>query len=168
MSKEVLENKNKKELRDLAKDLNIIGRWDMTKEQLVEAILRAEKSGKNTTKQKSAKTNNKVDNHESVEVENKIEKQSTNTVADMEEKKPYIENAAIGTLVAFRLSNGKVKSAKITKKSTSKKKFMLETSYGAQFIVPYNDIIWVRTGKRWPKGVYELLKGSGNNEQVKA
>lgn len=167
MSVENLQSLTKKVLLDKAKELNISGRWDMTKEQLIEAILGAEKnSGKNTSKKESAKTNVKIDNQECVAAEDKDEKESAGTeVIDMEEKKPYIENAELGTLVAFRLSNGKVKSAKIVKKSTLKRRFMLETNYGAQYIVPYDDIVWVRTGKRWPKGVYELLKGSENNEQ---
>lgn len=76
----------------------------------------------------------------------------------------YIESATVGTLVAFRLSNGRVKSAKIVKKSTSKRKFMVETKYGAQFIVSYDDVIWVKTGTRWPKGVYNLMKGFGDTD----
>ena len=75
----------------------------------------------------------------------------------------YIESATVGTLVAFRLSNGRVKSAKIVKKSTSKRKFMVETKYGAQFIISFDDVVWVKTGTRWPKHVYNLMKGIGNN-----
>ncbi len=165
MSKEVLSGKTKKELLEKATELCIVGRWDMTKDKLIEAILGAEKSGKVPKETKSAKANNKIDNHEGVVAEEKDEKESASIEVNMEEKKAYIENAEIGTLVAFRLQNGKVKSAKIVKKSTAKKRFMLETSYGAQYIVHYEDVVWVRTGKRWPKGVYELLKGNENNEQ---
>ena len=45
---------------------------------------------------------------------------------------------------------------------------MLETDYGAQYITPYEDIIWVRTGKRWPRGVYKLLKGLVDVDEAKA
>ena len=164
MSKEVLSSKTKKELLEKATELSIVGRWNMTKDKLVEAILRAEKNGKVTKETKSAKSNSKIDNHEDVAAEDKNEKESAGIDVNTEEKKAYIENAEIGTLIAFRLQNGKVKSAKIVKKSTAKKRFMLETSYGAQYIIPYEDVVWVRTGKRWPKGVYELLKGNENNE----
>lgn len=180
MSKEKLQSKNCKELRELAKELNIHGRWDMTKTQLIEAILGAkdaENSKQNDDVSESAKDEVKIDNQETnangVEVEDKNENKSADTVCvDMALKIRYIETAEIGTIVAFRLSNGKVKSAKITKRSTKNRKFKLETDYGAEYIVSYDDIVWVRTGKRWPRGVYKLLKGVDNNgkeeEQSKA
>lgn len=167
MSREVLEKMNKKELREIATDLKIVGRWEMTKPQLIEAILGAKSVEENKVEEvnsndglKSAKDESKVDNREveNVEVEDKDENESANID---NQKASYIENVEIGTIVAFRLSNGKVKSAKVTKKSTKNRKLKLETDYGAEYIVSYDDIIWVRTGKRWPKGVYNLLKGLG-------
>ena len=169
MSRENLQKKTCKELRELAKELNISGRWDMTKDQLIDAILGAEVV-ENTNDSESAKDECKVDNQENVvEVEDKVEKESANVDVDMAQKMPYIENIEIGTLVAFRLSNGKVKSAKVTRKSTKNRKLKLETDYGAEYIVSFDDIVWVRTGKRWPRGVYKLLKGlvddNGKEEQ---
>ena len=163
MSRENLQKKTCKELRELAKELNISGRWDMTKDQLIDAILGAEVV-ENTNESESAKDECKVDNQENVvEVEDKVEKESANVDVDMAQKMPYIENIEIGTLVAFRLSNGKVKSAKVTRKSTKNRKLKLETDYGAEYIVSFDDIVWVRTGKRWPRGVYKLLKGLVDN-----
>ena len=78
---------------------------------------------------------------------------------NMEQKMQYIENAPIGTLVAFRLPNGKVKSAKIINRSNKQQKLKLETSYGKQFIIPYTDVVWVRSTDKWPRGVYNQLKG---------
>lgn len=169
MSRENLQKKTCKELRELAKELNISGRWDMTKDQLIDAILGAEVV-ENANESESAKDECKVDNQENVvEVEDKVEKESANVDVDMAQKMPYIENIEIGTLVAFRLSNGKVKSAKVTRKSTKNRKLKLETDYGAEYIVSFDDIVWVRTGKRWPRGVYKLLKGlvddNGKEEQ---
>lgn len=172
--KESLQNKICKELRELAKELNISGRWNMTKDQLIDAILRAgvvenTEVVENANEFESAKDECKIDNHNDVEVEDKVEKKSANVNIDMARKMSYIENVEIGTLVAFRLSNGKVKSAKVIRKSTKNRKLKLETSYGAEYIVSYDDIIWVRTGKRWPRGVYNLLKGlvdeNGKEEQ---
>lgn len=159
MSKADLQNKTCKELRELAKELYISGRRDMTKSQLIEAILKAEVV-KNTKNNESAKDEDKIDNHKVVEVEVKNEKESANiNNIDVKQKMLYVENIEIGTLVAFRLSNGKVKSAKVMRKSTKNRKLKLETDYGAEYIISYEDVIWVRTGKRWPKGVYRLLKG---------
>ena len=162
MSKEMLESKTCKELRELAKELNISGRWDMTKVQLIDAILGA-KVVKDTDEPVSAKTECKVDNLiDNAEAVNKDENGSAGNEIDMKQKMRYIENISIGTLVAFRLSNGKVKSAKVVRKSTKNRKLKLETDYGAEYIISFDDVVWVRTGKRWPRGVYMLLKGLGN------
>lgn len=178
MSKEFLESKTRKELRVIATDLKITGRWEMTKEQLIDAILRAnsvENNSENTKpiEAESAKDENKVDNREceNVEAETKDENKSAGVKVNMEQKMSYIENVDIGTIVAFRLSNGKVKSAKVTRKSTKNRKLKLETDYGAEYIVSYDDVIWVRTGKRWPRGVYKLLKGqvdANGKEKIEA
>lgn len=71
----------------------------------------------------------------------------------------YINEAPIGTLVAFKLPNGQTKSAKIINRSTGRKKLKLETVYGKQFIVSYSDIVWVKSTSKWPRGVYNQLKG---------
>lgn len=81
-----------------------------------------------------------------------------------EVKLSYIENADLGTIVAFISPSGKAKSAKIIGRDVDNKILEVETSYGAKFKVAFSDVIWVRTGKRWPKGVYELLKGISNEE----
>lgn len=161
MSNEMLSLKTVRELRELAKELNISGRWEMTKGELIVAILRA-RNVKVNKENVSAKDEVRIDNQNSVEVEDKVEKKSANIKTyevNMEQKMQYIEGVEIGALVAFRLSNGKVKSAKVIRKSTKNRKLKLETDYGAVYIVAYEDIVWVRTGKRWPKGVYRLLKG---------
>lgn len=179
MSKEILEAKTKKELRTLATELEITGRWDMTKPQLIEAILRAKSAKKSNQENvanenlQSAKDETKIDNQEckDIEVEDKVENESANVKVNMEQKMSYIENIDIGTIIAFRLSNGKVKSAKVTRKSTKNRKLKVETDYGAEYIVSYDDVIWVRTGKRWPRGVYKLLKGqvdANGKEKIEA
>lgn len=182
MSRSELQKLTVKVLREEAKHLNISGRWDMNKEELIEAILGAEDTEGSESKKyaktgkvamegikaglESAKDEVKIDS-QSVEVESKDEKESTSTFVDMNQKAPYIENVEIGTLVAFRLSNNKVKSAKVVNKSSSKRRLKLETQYGATYIVSYDDVLWVRTGKRWPRGIYNLLKGIDVNEKEK-
>lgn len=166
MSKEFLKTKTCNELRALAKEKGISGRWDMNKGQLIDAILEAEDAEVGKVKTKSAKDECKVDNRNNAEAESKREKNSASVEPfkfDMKQKMPYIESAEPGALVAFRLSNGKYKSAKVVKKSTKNRKLKVETSYGAEYIISFDDVIWVRTGKRWPSGVYRLLKGLGDN-----
>lgn len=129
---ENLEKKTRDELRVIAKELDIKGRGHMTKDQLVQAIASATSS-------------------EAVE--------TSDDVSSSSNKMKYVENAEIGTIVAFKLPDGRVKSAKIERRSTSRRKLKLVTQYGVEFVVSYDDVIWVRTTKRWPKGVYNLLKG---------
>ena len=74
----------------------------------------------------------------------------------------YLDNADVGDLVAFRTSDFKVKSAKIVKKSSIEGRLMLETKYGAQFLVGYDDIVWVNTTGRWPRWVFNLLKSNSD------
>ena len=156
MSSETLQSKNCKELREIAKGLKIQGRWDMTKEELITNIMDASEKGKSDVDEI---------NDQNITDECKSDDQ---VHINMEQKMRYIENVELGTIVAFRLANGRVKSAKVVKKSTKSRKLKLETNYNAEYIVSYDDIIWVRTGKRWPKGVYELLKGKVGNEKEKS
>lgn len=164
-----------RDLMRLATTLGIKGSWDMKKCDVVEAILRAESAQCGISAEvsnfiangdASAKVN-EVDEGVTEDVVTEAVKNEKRTVViDMAAKMPYIEGAEVGTTVAFRLPNGKVKSARVAKKSTKNRRFMLETSYGAQYIVPYDDIVWVRTGKRWPRGVYRLLKGLVGDEKA--
>lgn len=163
MSREELQKMVCRELFKFATSLGIKGAWTMKKAEVIEAILGAEKNVEVT---ESAKENDKIDNP-GVEVENKIENKSTNIDVDFEGKMQRIKAIEIGTLVAFKLSNGKVKSAKVTRKSSKNSRLQVETEYGASYIINYEDVIWVRSGKRWPRGVYMMLKGLVDDEQVR-
>lgn len=172
--------KKKLEVMSIAKELNIPrykGKTEKTKDELIESILEVQ-NGKDT--QEAASVSDEKTEQVEQSVETKIEKKQSNVIAEVQklkEKKPelteeqkaekklsYIDGAKIGTLVAFKTDNGKVKSAMIVKRSTKNRKFKLETKYGASFIVPFDDILWVKTSKRWPKGVYQLLKGIDESE----
>lgn len=106
---------------------------------------------------------------ETVVEEEKEEKDAVASVSDNTDnagndgidsnKLRYINEAPIGTLVAFKLPNGQTKSAKIINRSTGRKKLKLETVYGRQFVVSYSDIVWVKSTNKWPRGVYNQLKG---------
>lgn len=123
-NKEELEKQKVRDLMKIATSLGVKGAWDMKKNDVIVAIIKA---NENVTKDKDY----------------------------------YIEHVQVSTLIAFRVSGKKAKSGKVIKKSTKNRRVMVETEYGAQFIVPFEDIIWVKTGKRWPKGVYKMLKGEG-------
>lgn len=149
------------ELKAICKERGIKhynGKSCFRKSELIDAILISEEKVNSTT--------------ESVKDENcghmDVSEDKKPVEVDMVQKIPYIEGATKGTLVAFRLPNGKVKSAMVVKKSTQNRKLMVETSYGAQHVIRYDDVVWVRFGKRWPRGVYTLLKGQVEDGTVQS
>lgn len=132
------------------------GKNRFKKDELIEAILKAKCTEEGARETKSTADEGKIDNRKAAEVKVKEEKKSTNNID--EQKLSYIERAEAGTIIACTI-NGKVKSAKIVKRSTKKRCFMVETAYGAQHVVSYENVVWVRTGNKWPRGVYRALKG---------
>lgn len=70
----------------------------------------------------------------------------------------YIDTCPIGTVVAFRIAE-KVKSAEIVKRNRQHKRLKVRTAYGKEFVIDYEDVVWVKLNNRWPRGVYNLLKG---------
>lgn len=71
----------------------------------------------------------------------------------------YINNAQVGSIVAFYLPDSSVKSARIVKKSTKEQKFLVQMKYGSKFLIDFDDVVWVKITDWWPKWVYNLLKG---------
>ena len=163
MQREKLQEMKVDELRSICKE-NGISYYEngkrMNKTAMIERMMGVSSNGKND--KKSTKSNNR----EAEQVEQPVDAPEVSAeeleaieAERKEMKMKYIVNAEVGQIVAFRIpETGKVISAMITKKSTKKQKFAVETKYGVEHIVLWEDVIWVRTGKRWPKGVYQLFK----------
>lgn len=139
---------------------------EMIKRYLESDVVEKEEKEDVKTKDNDAKGIKKVDseNHSGGE---DVEQAAVKTQKDIEEeetfrrkrKMKYIERANVGVIVAFKVPDDeRVISAMIKRKSTKRRKFKVETAYGAEFVIGYDDVIWVRTNKRWPKGVYNLFK----------
>lgn len=126
------------------------------KEELINAILEV-----GVFEEKKESESDSVES--SAKVENKVEVKDNS-----ENKLKYLENIECGTIIAFN-TDGKVISAKVIKKSLSRKKLMVETSYGKSYTIGWEDVIWVKTGKRWPKGIYNMFKKNVGvkNEEAK-
>ena len=184
--------KSVKELRVIAKELGIAGRWDMTREQLIKAIDEV-----SIDVQVEGKTESTVTTEEEkvVEVEEEILKdvitalptEATEEIpivpivivdklietAIVKEEKQiafmsadklvYIKNLDVGALVAFRCGDT-LESGMVINKSVQRELVKLETKSNKEFIIPFSDIAWVRTGKRWPRWIYDLLKGGKLND----
>lgn len=136
----------KAELLKKAKELNIVGRWDMTKGELMEAVTKAMEE-------------NAIKNVESSESEYRDINAPQRTTQD------YVNDVNPGTVVAFKVTLGgkkRVLSAKVNAKCSSGH-LLVETKNGSKYRVGPDDVVWVKTGARWPRWVLDLLKGEGAN-----
>lgn len=76
----------------------------------------------------------------------------------MEKKKEkYMQNLEKDQLVAFNAC-GKMLSGKV--QSVTGDSVVVETKRGIVFHIMKDDIAWIKTGERWPKGIYYELKRS--------
>lgn len=80
----------------------------------------------------------------------------------------YIDSACVGNIIAYYYLPCKARSAKIIKKSSSDKKLLVETKYGMREIVDYKSVLWVNTNGKWPKWVFNLLKGVSDDKEQKS
>ncbi len=79
-------------------------------------------------------------------------------------KERYIEEAQVGTLIAFLDENGKPRTAALVNRSSKRKLLKLKTEFDWEFEVPYDNVLWVRKNSdRWAYGVYRILKGYNPN-----
>lgn len=174
---ELLEMK-KSEVQKIAKSFGIprfTSTKTRTKDELIADILVKQGNGEDeklNTEKTTEIPNEKVEQPKPEVKESKIisevkklEKPKLTEEEKAAKKQKYVDDAKVGTLVAFRCDTGKVKSAMIIKRSTSKRRFLLETQYGAKYKVSFDDVLWVRTNKRWPKGIFKLLRGE-TTEQI--
>lgn len=79
-------------------------------------------------------------------------------------KAEAIEKADVGTLIAFIDEKGKPRTAKLVNRSSSRQVIKVTTEFDWTFIVPYDKVLWVRFGTRWPKTIYNMLKGYKNGQ----
>lgn len=83
----------------------------------------------------------------------------------MTNKERYLKNIELEQLIAFTAC-GKMLSGKV--KSIGNDNVMVETKNGMHFSVMKGDIAWIKTGERWPKGIYVELKRSAGDSDGRA
>ena len=149
-----LSSKTVKELRDLAKDLGITGRWDMNKTQLIEVITNVQSGMNDSMIEFENDCIIKEDNSNQSEGSQKVTK----------ETRDYLNNAEVGTLVAFKRNSSKdiAMSGKFVGFDANGK-VIVESKKGTKFTISPENIIWVKTGDRWPKWVFAMFN-SGTKE----
>lgn len=138
-SLEALEEMTVKQLRTEAKKLKIVGYSDLRKHEIACLVLEREKE---IEKELVACLEN-----------NNSEEESKQT------KNDYIKRIKVGSIIAFKVGN-KAISGKIKQIGSN---FLVETKNGKTFVIQKEDILWVKTGNRWPRFVFEMLKGISSN-----
>lgn len=160
-----LEAMKAEELRQMCKNMGISfykGKSRLTKAEMIDKLLcEVENNGEEVVE-----ANDKSVEQAKSEPVKSQEEIEAEEAAKLAMRAKYIEEAKVGTIIAFRLESGKVISAMIVKKSTKNRKFKVETKYGAEHIVLFDEILWVRTNKRWPKFIYNLFKENVKSQEV--
>ena len=160
-----LEAMKAEELRQMCKNMGISfykGKFRLTKAEMIDKLLCEVESNGEEVVEANDKNTEQIKS-EPVKSQEEIEAEEA---AKLAMRAKYIEEAKVGTIIAFRLESGKVISAMIVKKSTNNRKFKVETKYGAEHIVLFDEILWVRTNKRWPKFIYNLFKENVKSQEV--
>ena len=161
MSKNELLSLPKKELMRMCKEAELPryrGKTELTKEELVDSLL------ENVEFVVANETVNQNEPEIPIEAtEVVVDKPVERKPWDMKDKTKYIEEAEVGALIAFYDEKGKPRTAALVNRSSARKVIKVVTEFGWEFIVPYDNVLWVRKGNRWPRGVYEILKGYNKN-----
>lgn len=133
-----LSSKTVKELLVIAKEYQIVGRYGMKKQQLIDAIVELEKASGKTV----------------VSVVNKTHDD-------------YVKNLKSGDIIAFQFHSpfGKkiARSAKVIDPHPGEVGLTVQDKIGNKYFVYKSKILWVKTGKRWPKYIYSMFKGETAN-----
>lgn len=149
MTRNELETMNKTDVAKVAKYLGVKrynGKSLITKAEMIDNICKALEHNDDVSDVKKAIS-------EAGEQEKKVE-------IDRDAKDKRIISAPLGTLIAFyEPETNKLNTAKLTNRNKVKRLIKCETQYGKEFLVPFENIRWVKTGSRWPKGIYNELKG---------
>ena len=150
MTRNELENMTKENVAKVAKDLGVKrykGKSMLSKRELIDCICKVMESNDD------AADAQKAINEAGEQVKNEI-------IIDREVKDKRILSAPIGTLIAFHEpETGKLNTAKLTNRNKTKKLIKCETQYGKEFLISFSDVVWTKTGSRWPKSIYNELKG---------
>lgn len=160
----------KKDIMKMCKEAGLPrykGKSELTKEEMVDSLLENVEFVDESCQDPDvivveSETNNKAVVSESVDDAKGME-----DLCDVDEVVPWImkdrshliEQAEAGTLIAFYDEKGKPRTAALVNRSSKNKLVKLVTEFEREFIVPYDNVIWIKKGNRWPRGVYNLLKG---------
>lgn len=147
-TKECLESYTVADLRKIAKNFHIVGRWEMNKPQLIIRILLAQKDWEAGKKQSENE-----ETEETFENEKIMQDDSNN------DHSKYLANIEVGRLVAFNDHNmGIVRTARVVNISQKRQQLKVIDIYGSVEVISFEQVAWVKTGKRWPRRLFHLIR----------
>lgn len=164
-----------KELREEAKSLKIKFWYNKTKAELVSGILEAtaenninveENDNMEEIREATISEDSTVEKVEAVQAEDEIAADNSYATLISHKKTPgeYIDNVEVGMIIAFAIEPEKAISAKVKEifraKDNGVKKVLAVSKNGYTYKVPRAAIVWVKTGHRWPRGIYDKLRNS--------
>lgn len=160
MSKKELEVLKVAELVSICKEKGIChckGKRRLTKEELVNAIVEKNKE-ENFQPVADAKEVPFEPKEETAVGQEKPKKKLIVNVSQLPGTPKYLDKIEVGNLVAFKESSGRLNTAMVKNASFKRRQLRLETKYGKEFVVSFDDVIWVKTKDRWPRFVLDILK----------
>ena len=79
-------------------------------------------------------------------------------------KSSYVDEIKVGAIVAFSV-NSKAISGMVEEIHADS--FLITTKNGVKFTVKKQNILWVKTNARWPRGVWLALKGDAGIDEYR-
>ena len=164
-----------KELREEAKSLKIKFWYNKTKAELVSGILEAtaenntnveENNNMEEIREATISEDSTVEKVEAMQAEDEIAADNSYATLISHKKTPgeYIDNVEVGMIIAFATEPEKAISAKVKEifraEDNGVKEVLAVSKNGYTYKVPRAAIIWVKTGHRWPRGIYDKLRNS--------
>lgn len=147
-TKECLESYTVADLRKIAKNFHIVGRWEMNKSQLIIEILLIQEK-----REAEKKQSENEETKEAFENEKVMQDDSNN------DHSKYLANIEVGRLVAFNDHNmGIVRTARVVNISQKRQQLKVIDIYGSVEVISFEQVAWVKTGKRWPRRLFHLIR----------
>ena len=81
----------------------------------------------------------------------------------MNKRQFYLSNLGNGNLVAFKVDD-EMFSGKVRQIDSITDEVTVSTTNGSIYTILRKDIVWVKNGSMWPKGIYNALKFKNKGE----
>lgn len=161
-TKECLESYTVADLRKIAKNFHIVGRWEMNKSQLIIEILLSQKDwevGKESCLNAIEVYEAEKKQSENEETKETFENKKVMQDDSNNDHSKYLANIEVGRLVAFNDHNmGIVRTARVVNISQKRQQLKVIDIYGSVEVISFEQVAWVKTGKRWPRRLFHLIR----------